>query len=181
MSDFHSLATSLGTKRGVRPYWNRYNRGKEKSLKCPFHKYCFGKTWGSTPTHHKRDLYAGHCAFCIDEEGYVRASIRGYAEASGLSVRWNSFRGYCEYFRREAHDTATKRVAQKRRSDPMDLKFAKSQGFDTSEYLDVDYDAYHKKFFMENYRHVVSRAKEDGAFQLMKHRWKKLREVNTDA
>ena len=68
---FHSWRTSIGTKRGIAPYWAKYRRGKKIASECPFHKICLELAFNS-----KRELYVRGCPYCRGREGYPRAHTR---------------------------------------------------------------------------------------------------------
>ncbi len=168
---YHQRRTSQGTKIGVRPYWLRYRRGKEKAGTCPFRRYCQHRTWGSTATHHKRNLYADHCSYCTDQEGVVRAGWRGVPLRSGIHVPYTEFNGWVRYARKKAREDARRVVDKKRKNDPSDLAFAKQMGVDPSPHENVDYEALEKALFKKNLTHLISELKADARFQYMRKRF----------
>jgi len=65
MSRRKSLSISIGTKRGITPYWRRYRLGKKQCLSCPLHDVCL-----ELASNDKRQLYF-HGYFCKDMEGFT--------------------------------------------------------------------------------------------------------------
>lgn len=95
LMDFHARATSLGTKRGIAPYWARYHRGKDRALKCPwfairektpdFVKCYTCSVWGETCGDARR-LFGDRCGVCDNRD--LIFAIRPVLEEAEKRVRY---------------------------------------------------------------------------------------------